>query len=248
VIVNKVGRLLLSRMSEIDLCVTSPPRPIMNAFVALAKLLFAKSCHPPSSSSSSSPAGGLIDPASETALLQSRCPFSPAFYRWWVSFPSQVGPFNNPSETYQYYSLPFCKEGTGGKSRRQRHDLGEILVGDRKVGRRVTASSSGDQCRAGIKRKAGYPLLLDSRVAWMNLQKGEMLIRVARPRATPYVCGQGGGAPRQGRHGSQPLKKKLGSRRPSGRLRAARGHSPTQAYSGLYQKTVSSISSARTVV
>lgn len=46
---------------------------------------------------------------------------------------NKVGPFNNPSETYQYYSLPFCKEGTGGKSKKQRHDLGELLVGDRKV-------------------------------------------------------------------------------------------------------------------
>lgn len=50
---------------------------------------------------------------------------------------NKVGPFNNPSETYQYYSLPFCKEGTGGKSRRQRHDLGELLVGDRKVRRQT---------------------------------------------------------------------------------------------------------------
>ena len=46
---------------------------------------------------------------------------------------NKVGPFNNPSETYQYYSLPFCKEGRGGVSRRQRHGLGELLVGDRKV-------------------------------------------------------------------------------------------------------------------
>lgn len=46
---------------------------------------------------------------------------------------NKVGPFNNPSETYQYYSLPFCKEGRGGVSRRTRHGLGELLVGDRKV-------------------------------------------------------------------------------------------------------------------
>jgi len=46
---------------------------------------------------------------------------------------NKVGPFNNPSETYQYYSLPYCKEGTGGVSKRQRHGLGELLVGDRKV-------------------------------------------------------------------------------------------------------------------
>ncbi|TFJ86270.1 hypothetical protein NSK_002478 [Nannochloropsis salina CCMP1776] len=46
---------------------------------------------------------------------------------------NKVGPFNNPSETYQYYSLPYCKEGSGGVSRRERHGLGELLVGDRKV-------------------------------------------------------------------------------------------------------------------
>ena len=42
-----------------------------------------------------------------------------------------VGPFNNPTETYPYYSLPFC---TGsGKQRRHKQDLGEVLSGSRKV-------------------------------------------------------------------------------------------------------------------
>lgn len=44
---------------------------------------------------------------------------------------NKVGPFNNPSETYQYYSLPFCR--TAGKQKRHHHELGEYLVGDRKV-------------------------------------------------------------------------------------------------------------------
>lgn len=30
-------------------------------------------------------------------------------------FANKVGPFNNPSETYQYYSLPFCKPKDGAK-------------------------------------------------------------------------------------------------------------------------------------
>ena len=30
-------------------------------------------------------------------------------------FANKVGPFNNPSETYQYYSLPFCKPKDGEK-------------------------------------------------------------------------------------------------------------------------------------
>ena len=42
-----------------------------------------------------------------------------------------VGPFNNPTETYPYYSLPFC-EGTG-RQRRHKQDLGETLSGSRKV-------------------------------------------------------------------------------------------------------------------
>ena len=28
---------------------------------------------------------------------------------------NKVGPFNNPSETYQYYNLPFCKPEKGEK-------------------------------------------------------------------------------------------------------------------------------------
>lgn len=42
-----------------------------------------------------------------------------------------VGPYNNPTETYAYYSLPFCS-GTG-KQRRHKQDLGETLSGSRKV-------------------------------------------------------------------------------------------------------------------
>jgi len=42
-----------------------------------------------------------------------------------------VGPFNNPTETYPYYSLPFCK-GTG-KQKHHKQDLGETLSGSRKI-------------------------------------------------------------------------------------------------------------------
>ena len=42
-----------------------------------------------------------------------------------------VGPFNNPTETYPYYKLPFCT--AGGKQRRHKQNLGEVLSGSRKV-------------------------------------------------------------------------------------------------------------------
>mmetsp|Transcript_20315 Transcript_20315/g.29164 ORF Transcript_20315/g.29164 Transcript_20315/m.29164 type:complete len:462 (-) Transcript_20315:17-1402(-) len=42
-----------------------------------------------------------------------------------------VGPFNNPTETYPYYSLPYCRRT--GKQRRHKQDLGETLAGSRKI-------------------------------------------------------------------------------------------------------------------
>lgn len=42
---------------------------------------------------------------------------------------NKVGPFNNPSETYEYYSLPFCSRS----KKKRREDFGERLVGDRKI-------------------------------------------------------------------------------------------------------------------
>lgn len=42
-----------------------------------------------------------------------------------------VGPFNNPTETYPYYSLPFCRRT--GKQRRHKQSLSETMSGSRKV-------------------------------------------------------------------------------------------------------------------
>lgn len=43
-------------------------------------------------------------------------------------FVNKVGPFNNPSETYEYYELPFCKPDPIVK---KIESLGEVLNGDR---------------------------------------------------------------------------------------------------------------------
>ena len=46
-----------------------------------------------------------------------------------------VGPFHNPSETYRYYDLPFCRPSQMGRPKRvqKRQDVGEVLEGDRLV-------------------------------------------------------------------------------------------------------------------
>ncbi|KAF5841834.1 putative transporter [Dunaliella salina] len=46
-------------------------------------------------------------------------------------FANRVGPYHNPTETYQYYNLPFCQP-SGGKEYKLL-DLGEVLEGDRLV-------------------------------------------------------------------------------------------------------------------
>ncbi|KAL9255197.1 Transmembrane 9 superfamily member 3-like protein [Drosera capensis] len=45
-------------------------------------------------------------------------------------FVNKVGPFNNPSETYRYFDLPFC---LSGHLKDKREALGEVLNGDRLV-------------------------------------------------------------------------------------------------------------------
>lgn len=46
-------------------------------------------------------------------------------------FANKVGPYHNPTETYQFYNLPFCQP-EGGKTYKL-EDLGEVLEGDRLV-------------------------------------------------------------------------------------------------------------------
>uniref|UniRef100_A0A0D6QVG0 Transmembrane 9 superfamily member n=1 Tax=Araucaria cunninghamii TaxID=56994 RepID=A0A0D6QVG0_ARACU len=45
-------------------------------------------------------------------------------------YANKVGPFQNPSETYQFFDLPFCKPD---HMTEKREDLGEVLNGDRMV-------------------------------------------------------------------------------------------------------------------
>lgn len=45
----------------------------------------------------------------------------------WVN---KVGPYNNPQETYNYYTLPFCKTKPTEKINRKWSGLGEVLEGN----------------------------------------------------------------------------------------------------------------------
>ena len=45
-------------------------------------------------------------------------------------YANKVGPFRNPTETYAFYSLPYCPSES---QETPSHDLGELLSGDQKV-------------------------------------------------------------------------------------------------------------------
>jgi len=55
---------------------------------------------------------------------------------------TKVGPLANPSETYPYFSLPFCEPEEGVQ--RQQHALGEVLAGDHKVRTKYELSFRAD--------------------------------------------------------------------------------------------------------
>ena len=46
-------------------------------------------------------------------------------------YANKVGPFHNPTETYQYYDYPFCQPEEGKVFKPE--DLGEVLGGNRLV-------------------------------------------------------------------------------------------------------------------
>ena len=64
---------------------------------------------------------------------------------------TKVGPLANPSETYPYFSLPFC-EPEGGVQR-QAHGLGEVLAGDHKVRTKYELSFRADVSWRRLCRK-----------------------------------------------------------------------------------------------
>ena len=45
----------------------------------------------------------------------------------WVN---KVGPYNNPQETYNYYTLPFCHPSSSAEAAHKWGGLGEVLGGN----------------------------------------------------------------------------------------------------------------------
>uniref|UniRef100_A0A7C9E954 Transmembrane 9 superfamily member n=1 Tax=Opuntia streptacantha TaxID=393608 RepID=A0A7C9E954_OPUST len=102
-------------------------------------------------------------------------------------FANKVGPLNNPSETYEYFDLPFCPPD---KLIRRRESLGEVINGDRltntrydinfrenKVGEIVCTKTLGRKevvrFRNAIQRDSYFQMCYDDLPFWGFIGKVE---------------------------------------------------------------------------
>jgi hypothetical protein len=66
----------------------------------------------------------------------------------WVN---KVGPANNPQETYNYYSLPFCKPNPEAKAEHSWGGLGEVLQGNELINSQMAVKFKGGLCVASVQ-------------------------------------------------------------------------------------------------
>lgn len=55
----------------------------------------------------------------------------------------QVGPYNNPQETYNYYALPFCKRKPQLQDEHSWGGLGEVLQGNELINSQLEIKFKG---------------------------------------------------------------------------------------------------------
>lgn len=72
----------------------------------------------------------------------------------WVN---KVGPYNNPTETYNYFYLPYCKAKPQLKDERRWGGLGEVLQGNELINSHIDIKFKGTgaqinhpRCRRGL--------------------------------------------------------------------------------------------------
>jgi len=118
-------------------------------------------------------------------------------------YTNKVGPFHNPSETYEYYRLPFCPPADGLKHKAE--DLGEVLIGDRLVGTPYEVSFRVDheneklcskdltekdlvRFRKAVKDDYYFQMYYDDLPLWGFIGKVEKILRPGQPARCGTIC------------------------------------------------------------
>jgi len=117
-------------------------------------------------------------------------------------YANKVGPFHNPSETYQYFDLPFCPPIGGVEHKSE--DLGEVLEGDRLVNTPYDVSFRVDKesehlCsrelskddlikfRTAVKEDYYFQMYYDDLPIWGFIGKIEKILRPGKPEWRYYI-------------------------------------------------------------
>ncbi|CAI8586084.1 unnamed protein product [Vicia faba] len=102
-------------------------------------------------------------------------------------YANKAGPFHNPSETYKYFDLPFCRPANVEE---KKEDLGEVLNGDRLVGspykldflinkkpesicKKILTRKEVDQFRRAVLKDYFYQMYYDDLPIWGFLGRFE---------------------------------------------------------------------------
>mmetsp|Transcript_12340 Transcript_12340/g.28536 ORF Transcript_12340/g.28536 Transcript_12340/m.28536 type:complete len:628 (+) Transcript_12340:116-1999(+) len=92
---------------------------------------------------------------------------------------NKVGPFNNPTETYRYYSLPFCHEHSTEEEESDAAEEEAIEVhkfqGDKQVGAQKHKQRLGESIVGDRRETSPYEVSFDDSVEWRLLCKKHLL-------------------------------------------------------------------------
>ncbi|CAG9466923.1 unnamed protein product [Pedinophyceae sp. YPF-701] len=127
----------------------------------------------------------------------------------WVN---KVGPFNNPQETYNYYSLPFCHNWSEKKLRRKWAGIGEAVQGNELIDSGFAIKFNDDVAKTSlcevdldeasvqsfvhaIRSQYWYELYIDDLPMWGFV--GEAVMGGLEDAAPPAAGGEGGHPPEE---------------------------------------------------
>merc|ERR1719424_877794 len=117
-------------------------------------------------------------------------------------YANKAGPFHNPSETYQYYDLPFCEPDAGLKIKIE--DLGEVLEGDRMTStpydvpfrvdkenevlcRKTLSSKELKKFRKAVEEDYYFQMYYDDLPIWGFIGKIEKILKPGAPEMRFYL-------------------------------------------------------------
>jgi len=93
---------------------------------------------------------------------------------------NKVGPFNNPTETYRFYSLPFCHEHSTEEEESelaldQDVEVNHKYQGDKQIGAQRHRQRLGESIVGDRRESSPYEISYDDTVEWRLLCKKHML-------------------------------------------------------------------------